>query len=241
MAAATHTTGSAYRAPVRLLVLALVGVLVLAGAGLLVAGIVGGAGGSDESWLAALAGAQLLVVGLLGLASMLPTRAAPTPAQAVDGGLRLPLRRGYAVRLGGLWVALASLMITASLLDGRRVMLLVSGVVVLLALAAAGWLVTRGSAAEQVLLDPEGLSVPGAEAGTTRLSWTAIKGAQPVARLRPVMVVIPRGNRHRPATFRLLPQGWSAEALTELLEHYADHPGDRHELTSPEALERFRR
>lgn len=240
MATDRSATYSAYRAPLRLVVLTLVGVLAVVGAILLVAGVVGRVGGSQGSWLAALAGLQLVLAGLLGLSSMLPTRATPAPAEAVDGGVRLPLRRWYAVRLGAVWVVLASSMITAALFDGSQVPLPGGVVAVLLALAAAAWLIVRGASAEQVTLAPEGVTVPGSETGTTHLSWTAIRGVQPVARLRPVMVVIPRGNRHQPVTFRLLSQGWPAEALTELLEHYADHPADRHELDSPQSLDRFR-
>lgn len=40
--------------------------------------------------------------------------------------------------------------------------------------------------------------------------------------------------------FRLLPQAWPAEALTAMIEHYAEHPADRHELASAQALDRFR-
>lgn len=226
---------SPYRAPIRLLVLALVGVLVLAGGALLVAGV------GTGTWTVALGGAQLCLGGSLGLAAMVPTRGAPPPATAVDGGLRLPLRRGYAVRLGALWVLLASTMVTAALLDGRRELLLVGVVAVLLALAAAGWLVTRGAEREQVVLDPQGITAAASETRTTRLTWTALTGAQPVARLRPLMVLIPRGDRRESMTFPLLPQAWSAEALTEMIEHYVDHPADRAELVAPEALDRFRR
>jgi hypothetical protein len=216
-------------------VLALVAVLVLGAGALLVAGVATGTGAT------ALAGAQLLLGGLIGLAAMVPTRAVPPPATAVDGGLRLPLRRGYAVRLGALWVVLASAMVTAALLDGRGELLLVGVGAVLLALAAAGWFVTRGAEREQVVLDPGGITVAASQTGTTRLAWTALKGAQPVARLRPLMVLIPRGNRAETMTFPLLPQAWSAEALTEIIEHYVDHPADRAELVSPDALDRFRR
>lgn len=227
-------SSSPYRSPARLVVLALVGLLVLTGLALLARGIASG------TWAAILAGSQLALGGLLGGVAMMPSRSLPPPATAWDGGLRLPLRRGYAVRLGVLWVVLASFTLTAALLDGRRALLLVAAAAILLALLAAGWLVTRGAALEQVVLDPVGLTVPGSRDANTRVPWTSLKGVQPVARLRPVMVLIPRGNQRGTLTFRLLPQAWSAQALTEMLEHYVDHPAERSELVSPTALDRFR-
>lgn len=228
----------AFRTPTRYLMQALFGFLTLLGAAFVVAGATAVAGGDGDSWLAVVSGLQLAVLGALGWFGLRPYQGPPPAARQGDGAVALPLRPGQARRMAAGTAVASTLPLSLGLVRGG--VLLVLGVVVMvLGLALAGWQLTRGAASSGVLLDPDGISVPG-PGSRQRIAWRDLEGAEAVPRWQPLLILIPKRDRQQMAGFRLLPQGWPPESLISLFEYYAGHAGRRSELTSAAEVDRFR-
>ena len=229
----------AFRTPTRYVVLALFGFLVLLGIAFVGAGATAVADGDEDSWLAIAGGLQFAVLGALGWFGLRPYRGPPPAAEQADGAVALPLRPGHARRLASGTVVASTLPLSLALArDG--VWLVVGAVALVLGLALAGWQLTRGAAESGVLLDPDGISVPGGAGSRHRIAWRDLEGAEAVPRWQPLLVLIPKRDRQQMAGFRLLPQGWPPESLISLVEYYAGHAGRRAELTSAAEVDRFR-
>ncbi len=228
---------AAYAGSFRWLVVGLIALLGAGGLFFLVAGLLALADGEDESWFPALLGLQLTVLGVLGVTAMLPSRRPPGPVEEVDGGVALPLRPGYAVRQALLAVTLGSVLLPVALQDDNRPMVVVGSVALVAGLTAALWLLLRGAASFRIRLTPDGLQLPSGWGTVRRLAWGEIEGAQAVPRWQPVLVVIPKDDRKELGLVKVLGQGWSPDALTRVIEHYAEHPAQRPDLTSAAAVE----
>lgn len=223
---------AAYAGSFRWLVVGLIALLAAGGVFLLVAGLFALADGHDESWSAALLGLQLTVLGVLGVTAMLPSRRTPGPVEEVDGGVALPLRRGYAGRQALLAVTLGSVLLPVAVQGDNGPMMVVGSVVLVAGLAAALWLLLSGADNFRIRLTPDGLLLPSGWGTVRRLSWGEIEGAQAVPKWQPVLVVIPKDDRKELGVVKLLSQGWSPDALTTVIEHYAEHPAQHSDLTS---------
>ncbi|WP_248581890.1 hypothetical protein [Nocardioides sp. InS609-2] len=231
-------SSSAFRSPARWLVTGLVALLTLIGLGFLVAGVIATASGHDESWFPAVLGLQLTVLGALAVANLLPTRATPPPAEPIEIGVALPLRSGYAGRQAGVVAVAGSLLLPAALRDGGLAVVILGIAALLVGFGLCGWLITTGADRARLLLDADGITVPGGLGSSNRLAWRDVKGAQAVPRWQPLLVVIPKREATEPIVLRLLPQAWSPEALTDLVEFYAAHAGRRTDLSSADAFSR---
>jgi 4-amino-4-deoxy-L-arabinose transferase-like glycosyltransferase len=229
----------AFAGPGRWLVPGLIAMLALVGLFFLVGGLLALADGHQDSWLPALLGVQLLVLGVLGVTAMVPGRRTAGTVEEVDGGVALPLRRGYAWRQALLVLTLSSVLLPVAVADDNAAMVVVGSVVLAAGVAAALWLLLGGAGRFRIRLDPEGLSLPSGWGTVRHLSWSQVEGAQVVAKWQPVLVVLPKDDRVDLGLVKLLAQGWSPESLTRVIEHYADHPAQRSELTSAAAVEPF--
>ncbi len=225
------------RSSSRFLVVGLIAMLAGVGLFFLVAGLFALGDGDDESWFPTLLGLQLTVLGVLGVTAMLPSRRTPGPVEEVDGGVALPLRRGYAVRQALLAVTLGSVLLPVAVQDDNGPMVVVGSLALVAGLAAALWLLLRGADTFRIRLTPEGLVLPTGWGTVRRLSWGEIDGAQAVPKWQPVLVVIPKDDRKEIGVVKLLSQGWSPDELTRVIEHYAQHPARRSDLTSAAAVE----
>lgn len=229
--------GATHAASSRVLVVGLIALMAAVGLFFLAAGLLALVGGHDESWFPALLGLQLTVLGVLGVIAMLPGRRTAGPVEEVNGGVALPLRRGYASRQALLAATLGSVLLPVALQSDNRPMLVVGSVVLVAGLAAALWLLLRGADLFRIRLTPDGLLLPAGWRTFRRLSWDEIEGAQAVPRWQPLLVVIPKDDRTELGLVKLLDQGWSPDALTRVIEHYVEHPAQRSDLTSAAAVQ----
>ena len=228
--------GATHAAFSRVLVVGLIALMAAVGLFFLAAGLLALVGGHDESWFPALLGLQLTVLGVLGVIAMLPGRRTAGPVEEVNGGVALPLRRGYASRQALLAATLGSVLLPVALHSDNGPMLVVGSVVLVAGLAAALWLL-RGADLFRIRLTPDGLLLPSGWGTLRRLSWDEIEGAQAVPRWQPLLVVITKDDRKELGLVKLLDQGWSPDALTRVIEHYVEHPGQRSDLTSAAAVQ----
>ncbi len=224
----------------RLLVTGLLALLATVGLLFLVAGLVALANSEEGSWSPALLGLQLTVLGVLGVTAMLPGRRTPGPVEEVDGGVALPLRRGYAGRQALLTVTLGSVLLPVALQDDNGPLVVVGSTALVAGLVVALWLLLGGADGLRIRLTPDGLWLPSGWGTVRRLSWGEIEGAQTVPRWQPVLVVIPQDDREGIGLVKLLAQGWGAAALTGVIEHYVEHPAQRSDLTDAAAVESVR-
>ena len=160
----------AFAGPGRWLVAGLISLLALVGLFFLVGGLLALADGHRDSWLPALLGVQLLVLGVLGVTAMVPGRRTPGTVEEVDGGVALPLHRGYAWRQALLVLTLASVLLPRWRWPTTTPRWSSSGRSSLgVGVAAALWLLLGGADRFRIRLDPEGLSLPSGW-GTVRRS-----------------------------------------------------------------------
>lgn len=227
----------AYSSRGRLLLAGLVALMVVGGLFFLVLGLVTFAGGHRDSWLVALGGLQFTVLGVLGVTAMVPSRHTPGPAVEVEGAVALPLRHGYAGRQALMAVTLGTMLLPTALHTHNDRMVFVGSVALVVGLAAAVWLPLGGADSFRIRLTPDELVLPSGWGPVDRFSWDDIEGAQALPRWQPPLVILPKDDLADMGIVKLLTQGWSPDALMTVIDHYAEHPAKRSELTSAAAVE----
>ncbi len=228
----------AFAAPSRLLVAALLSLMVIMGVLILVVGAALAAIGFVESWIMIAIGLICMVIGVVSVTAMLPTRHPPGPAVEIDGGVALPLRRGYARRQALLAVSTGLALLPSIVLHDHQGFLMIGGPVLVIALVLrALWFLFRGADLLRIKLTPAGLVWPLPCGMHCVLPWDQIKRAQALPRWQPVLVVKLKEGKVAPGRVKLLAQGWSPTTLTKVIEHYTEHPDLRSDLTCAAAVE----